>query len=212
MSWHGRLDYQAALQLMELRRAELIAGERSEGELVLCEHPPVITCGRHSHTDNVLLSERELKRRGIALAKIDRGGDVSYHGPGQLMIYPVVRVGVRVHAFLQSLSEALAELAKSYGVSQARWRGDEPGLWVDDRKLAACGIHLSQGVSIHGFSLNVSTPSAAWECIVPCGLSGPGPVSLAELVAPGLSVPSIQEVAERSLPLLRDALAEYGLG
>lgn len=210
MAWCGHLPYEEALRRMETHRAALLADERRAG-LILCEHAPVITCGRSSQERNLLFSAEELKRQGIELVKIGRGGDLTYHGPGQLMVYPVVRVGVRVSAFLESLANVLGAVAESYGVEGARWRRDEPGLWLGERKLAACGLHLSRGVSIHGFSLNVSTPPAAWHCIVPCGLAGPGPIALAEALPPGAPVPSVADVAERVLPRLHAALLPYGL-
>jgi lipoyl(octanoyl) transferase len=210
MAWCGSLPYAEALRRMEARRAAVLARTQPAG-LILCEHAPVITRGRSSNDQNLLVSAEELERRGIELVNIGRGGDLTYHGPGQLMVYPVVRVGVAVSAFLECLAQALGDVARSYGVEGARWRRDEPGLWLGDRKLAACGLHLSRGVSIHGFSLNVSTPPSAWHCIVPCGLQGPGPISLAEALPPGESLPSVPEVAQRLLPLLHAALLPYGL-
>jgi lipoyl(octanoyl) transferase len=195
---------------MEARRAAMIAGSE-EGQLILCEHAPVITCGRSSHLENLLLSTQERERRGIALVEIARGGDLTYHGPGQLMIYPIVRVGVAVSAFLESIALVLAELAHSYGAAGAAWRRDEPGLWLGDRKMAACGLHIQRGVSIHGFSFNVSTPPADWHCIVPCGLAGPAPISLAEAMPADTRPPTVAEVAVRAWPLLRAALLPYGL-
>jgi lipoyl(octanoyl) transferase len=210
MSFQGQLAYPVALRQMEARRAGMIAGDL-QGQLILCEHSPVITCGRSSHAENLLLSTDERKRRGIALVEIARGGDLTYHGPGQLMVYPIVRVGVAVSAFLETIASVLSELARSYGVTGAHWRRDEPGVWIGERKLAACGLHIQRGVSIHGFSFNVSTPPTAWHCIVPCGLAGPSPISLAEALPPGRPTPTVAEVAERALPLLREALLAYGL-
>jgi lipoyl(octanoyl) transferase len=195
---------------MEERRVQMLAEERAAG-LLLCEHDPVITCGRSSHEENLLVSAEELQRRGIELVEIGRGGDLTYHGPGQLMVYPVVRVGVRVSAYLECIAGVLGRVAEHFGVMGARWRRDEPGLWLGERKLAACGLHLSHGISIHGYALNVSTPPADWHCIVPCGLQGPGPVSLAEAMPSARAVPTVAEVAEQALPLLLDALAAYGL-
>jgi lipoate-protein ligase B len=210
MSFRGRLAYPEALSQMEACRAGMIAGD-VQGQLILCEHAPVITCGRSSHLENLLLSEEERQRRGIELVEIARGGDLTYHGPGQLMVYPVVRVGVKVSAVLETIAAVLGELARSYGAEGARWRRDEPGLWIGERKLAACGLHIQRGVSIHGFSFNVSTPPADWHCIVPCGLAGPSPISLAEALPSGAHTPTVAEVAQRALPRLREALLPYGL-
>ncbi len=210
MSFQGRLAYPDALGQMEARRASMISGEL-QGQLILCEHAPVITCGRSSHPENLLLSAEERQRRGIDLVEIARGGDLSYHGPGQLMVYPIVRVGVAVSAFLEAIAAVLGEVARSYGVQDAHWRRDEPGLWIGERKLAACGLHIQRGVSIHGFSFNVATPPSAWHCIVPCGLVGPLPISLGEALPSGARTPTVAEVAERAWPRLREALLPYGL-
>jgi lipoyl(octanoyl) transferase len=210
MSFRGRVAYAEALSQMEDRRTAMNAGN-TPGQLILCEHAPVITCGRSSHLENLLLSTEERERRGIELVEIARGGDLTYHGPGQLMVYPIVRIGVAVSAFLETLSSVLGEVAQSYGVPGARWRRDEPGLWIGERKLAACGLHIQRGVSIHGFSFNVSTPPEDWHCIVPCGLAGPAPISLAEALPAGVVAPTVSEVAERAWPRLREALLAYGL-
>jgi lipoyl(octanoyl) transferase len=119
-------------------------------------------------------------------------------------------VGVRVSAFLQSIAEALAILANDLGVPGAEWRSAEAGLWLRDRKLAACGLNLRRGVSIHGYAFNVRTPPEDWRYIVPCGLAGPGPISLSEALA-GSATPSMEACAGQALPLLHRALAPYGL-
>lgn len=210
MAWYGRIAYAKALAEMQRLRAVMIADPERLGTLILCEHPPTITCGKHSESGNVLLSKDELERRGVARVAVERGGDVTYHGPGQLMVYPVVRVGIRVSAYLQDLANVLAAVATKSGVDGAEWQAAEPGLWLGGRKLAACGLNLKRGVSIHGYALNVSTPAVAWQSIVPCGLAGPGPVSLAEML-PEERVPSVEKVAEWALPVLVDALIGYGL-
>ncbi|MCP4446888.1 MAG: lipoyl(octanoyl) transferase LipB [Myxococcales bacterium] len=210
MSWYGPLPYAETLAEMKRLREAMLADRAMPGCLILCEHPPTVTCGKGSESGNVLLGSEELERRGIGLVPIERGGDVTYHGPGQLMVYPVVRVGVRVRAFLEDLAGALAKLAQGFGVDGAAWQHSEAGLWVGSRKLAACGLHLRRGVSIHGFSFNVCTPPEAWNCIVPCGLSGPGPISLSEAMATK-PPPGVAECAEAALPLLRSVLESYGL-
>lgn len=209
MTWLGRADYATTVARMQAHRRALVAGDSSAACLLLCEHEPVITCGKRADQDNILLSDAERQQRGISLVESERGGDVTYHGPGQLMVYPVVRVGVKVSRFLEALARGLALVAESYGVHGARWRREEAGLWVGTRKLAACGLHISRGVSIHGYALNVSTPPESWSCIVPCGLTGPGPVSLAELTKQ--TAPTVEEVALVALPILSEVLEDYGL-
>ncbi len=209
MAWYGRLEYAQALCEMQRLRECMVSDASRPGALILCEHPPTITCGKHSKAENVLLSPAECERRGIALVQIERGGDVTYHGPGQLMVYPVVRVGVKVRAFLEDVAHALADVAADFGEPNARWDSSEAGLWVGARKLAACGLNLKHGVSIHGFALNVSTPPEAWHSIVPCGLVGASPVSLAE--ASGRSELTPQSVAGAAVSRLHQCLVSYGL-
>ncbi len=205
------LVYREALDWMESVRDSMIADPNQSGQLMLCQHPPTITCGKHSQKAHVLLSEEARTRAGIALEYIERGGDVTYHGPGQLMIYPVVRVGIHISVFLETLADALAELAMGYGVEGATWQKTDAGLWLKGRKLAACGLHLRRGVSIHGFALNVCTPAADWNCIVPCGLSGPPPVSLHEAMGDRDGRPSVEQCAQRLRPILERVLMPYGL-
>lgn len=210
MSWYGRLPYLQALAEMQRLRDVMVGDPDVPGCLILCEHPPTITCGKHSRSENILLPASELEERGVLVVPIERGGDVTYHGPGQLMVYPVVRVGVRVSAFLQSIAEALTVLANDLGVPGAEWRSEEAGLWLEGRKLAACGLNLQRGVSIHGYAFNLRTPPEDWHYIVPCGLAGPGPISLSEALE-GRAAPTIEACASRALPLLHKALAPYGL-
>jgi lipoate-protein ligase B len=128
--------------------------------------------------------------------QIERGGDVTYHGPGQLMIYPSVRVK-RVVEFLARVAGALAEAAAALGAPGAEWRRDPAGLWLGDGKLAACGIHVARGVSVHGWAFNVATPADAWRAINPCGLSC-RQVSLAEAAGGPIAVADVAgEVAPR---------------
>ena len=208
--FRGLVAYPEAVREMQEHRAAMIAGDAG-GKLILCEHAPIITSGRSSKRENLLLSAEERGSRGIDFAEIARGGDLTYHGPGQLMVYPIVRVGVAVSAYLECIAQVLAELAQSFGAAGARWRRDEPGLWVGERKLAACGLHIQRGISIHGFAFNVCTPPHDWHCIVPCGLPGPGPISLAEVLPSDAVAPSVAEFASRAWPLLQAALRAYGL-
>ena len=210
MSWYGQLSHPQALLEMERLRDAMIASPDMSGSLILCEHPPTITCGKHSKAENILLPAEELERRGIAVEPIDRGGDVTYHGPGQLMVYPVVRVGIRVSAYLEALADALSALAAEFGIPNAKWRSDDAGLWLGQRKLAACGLNLRRGVSIHGYAFNLRTPPNDWRCIVPCGLVGPGPISLEEALE-GREAPTMHACVQAALPLLHQALAPYGL-
>jgi lipoyl(octanoyl) transferase len=137
-----------------------------DGEILLCEHPAVITLGRSAVPDNVL------DAGDVPVERIERGGDVTYHGPGQLMIYPIVRIR-GVVAFLERVAAAIVESCAAAGVGGAAWRREPAGVWLGERKLAACGIHVARGVPVHGFALDVATPPEAWRRIRPCGLDVP---------------------------------------
>jgi len=162
--WLGRAEYRRVLDEQIAERERVWAG--APGTVFLCEHPPVITLGRSANRANVLAAGE------VPVVPIERGGDVTYHGPGQLMVYPVVRVK-SVVAFLETVARALAETCAAFGVTGAEWRRDPAGLWLGEAKLGACGIHVARGVSTHGWALNVATPDDAWKRIRPCGLLVP---------------------------------------
>jgi lipoyl(octanoyl) transferase len=192
--WAGRADYEPVLARQLALREQVWAG--GDGLVVLCEHPPVITLGRSANRANVLAAD------DVPVVPIDRGGDVTYHGPGQLMIYPVVRVKSVVD-FLARVAGALAETSAAFGVTGAVWRRDPAGLWLGDAKLGACGIHIARGVSTHGWALNVATPPEAWRRIVPCGLSVPQ-ISLSS--AAGREI-AVADVAREAGPRIAAALS-----
>jgi len=162
--WLGRADYRRVLADQLAMRERVWAGE--PGVVMLCEHPPVITLGRSASRDNIV------DAGDVPIERIERGGEVTYHGPGQLMVYPIVRVKSVVD-FLARVGGAIAAVADALGVAGAEWRRDPAGVWLGEAKLAACGIHVARGVSVHGFAVNVDTPDAAWRGIKPCGLAVP---------------------------------------
>ena len=149
----------------------------------------------------IVVAANVLAPGDIPIERIERGGDVTYHGPGQLMVYPVVRVRGVVD-FLSRVAGALADACAAVGVAGAEWRRDPAGVWLGSAKLAACGIHIARGVSVHGFALNVCTPSDAWRGIRPCGLS------VAQIsVADALGAPvTVEQVAVEAGPRLVHAL------
>ena len=170
----GRVRYGDALALQQE-----IASARKQGlgpdHLLLLEHPHVITMGRNGHAENLLASDEVKARSGIEYFPTDRGGDVTYHGPGQLVGYPIMDlrewkrdVGAYVRALEQTIIDTLAE----YGIEAGRIP-KLTGVWVDGRKIAAIGVHLSRWVTSHGFALNVSTDLTYFQYIVPCGLTLP---------------------------------------
>ncbi len=167
----GRVDYGRALQLQrELWR--LRDEDGIPDMLVLLEHDPVITLGRSAKVSNLLVSETELARRGVALYRIERGGDVTFHGPGQLVGYPLFRLetgiaGVRwfVERVESALVRALAELGVKSGL-----RPGHIGVWCDERKIASIGVAVKRRVTFHGFALNVTTDLDAFRLMNPCGM------------------------------------------
>ena len=170
----GRIDYASALELQQ----RLVA-ERQQGlicdQLLLLEHPHVITMGRNGHRENLLAHEDVLARAGIAYHPTDRGGDVTYHGPGQLVGYPILdlREWKRdVGAYVRSIEQVLIDTLAGFGIAAGRIPG-LTGVWVDGRKIAAIGVHISRWVTSHGFALNVSTDLSYFRYIVPCGLARP---------------------------------------
>jgi lipoyl(octanoyl) transferase len=170
--WLGRAGYKRVLADQLAARERVWAGDA--GVIYLCEHPPVLTLGRSATTANIL------DAGDIPIERIERGGEVTYHGPGQLMIYAIVKIA-SVVGFLERVAGAIAEGCAELGVDGAAWQREPAGVWRAGAKLAACGIHVARGVPVHGWALNVDTPPAIWTRIRPCGLSVPQ-VSIAQIV------------------------------
>ena len=177
-------------------QAELVA-RRKAGEipdlLVLCQHPPVITLGRNARRENLLLPEEELARRGVEVHASNRGGDVTFHGPGQLVGYPIIDLsGWRkdVAAYVRALEEVLIRTASTVGVEAGRKAAPRQkrqlytGVWVGEEKLAAIGVHISRWITSHGFALNVTTDVNYFDLIVPCGIADKSVTSLERLCEP----------------------------
>lgn len=209
----GRVPYREGLEiqarLVELRKSEAIGDV-----LVLLEHPPVLTLGRNSNAngggrENLVLTDEALAARGVEVIETNRGGDITYHGPGQLVGYPIfdLRGPVRGERkwlgpvdFVRRIEEALIRTMADYGVAAQRVPG-RTGVWtqpngsVEEKKIAAIGIHVSAGVTSHGFALNVTTDLRDFAWIVPCGISDRGVTSL-ELESQSTDL-SLQTAAER---------------
>ena len=167
----GRRDYAEVLALQECRRAAVIGG--APDCLLLVEHLPVITLGRRGNERHILVREAPVVR-------VSRGGDVTYHGPGQLVGYPIVdlaRRGADVHRYLWDLEAVLIAAAGRFGVCAGRLPG-LTGVWIGTDKLAAIGVGIRRWVTMHGFALNVADLRAPFAAIVPCGLAGTGVTSL----------------------------------
>jgi lipoyl(octanoyl) transferase len=191
----GLVDYAAALELQRERVAQRKAGTIPD-TLLLLEHPHVYTLGRNARQENMLVSAEWLASRGARVFQTDRGGDVTYHGPGQLVGYPILDLTQHrrdISWYMRSLEEVFIRTARDYGVEAERLPG-AAGVWVGNDKLAAMGVHLSRWVTSHGFALNVNTDLRYFEWIVPCGLHGKGVTSLAKLLGRAVEM---EEVAAR---------------
>ena len=192
----GVVDYREALSLQERLREARQAGELPDVLLTL-EHPPVYTRGRRSRPGELPMGEEWYAAQGIDVVETDRGGLVTYHGPGQLVGYPIVRVD-DVVGYVRTLESAVVRALVGEGVVQARSRPREghryTGVWVEDRKIASIGVHLSRGVATHGFAVNVENDLGPFSWIVPCGLDG---VSMTSLLRETGRTPSVMKCFRR---------------
>jgi lipoyl(octanoyl) transferase len=178
----GPRPYLEVLELQrELCRAR-IAGETSEDVLLLVEHEPVVTLGRGTRAASLPLPPAELERRGLSVVEVERGGDVTYHGPGQLVGYPILDLREHredLHWYLRTLEDALITALGTLGIEAGRNPG-LTGVWTAGRKIASIGIHVKQWVTLHGFALNVTTDLAGFDLVVPCGIQNVVMTSVAE--------------------------------
>jgi len=174
--WLGRLDYRKAWDLQHELVAQRAAGDIPD-QLLLVEHEPVLTLGRQSDPAHILATPDDLASRRIDVIRVERGGEVTYHGPGQLVAYPIVRLadrGLLIRPFVRLLEDAMAQTAAAFGVL-AGGRDGLPGLWCaaesdHPRKLGALGLRVERGVSYHGIALNVTTNMSNFDLIDPCGV------------------------------------------
>jgi lipoate-protein ligase B len=173
VEWLGRRPYGEVLELQRTIAAERIAGTRPD-TLLLVEHDPVVTLGRSTKREHLLLSEKALAARGVELFDIERGGDVTFHGPGQLVGYPIFDLQQHkpdLHWYLRTLEQVLIDTLGDFGVKGGRV-DKYTGVWVEDRKIASIGVHARSWVTWHGFALNVSTDLSYFDIMVPCGIGG----------------------------------------
>ena len=199
----GRLDYKEAWEVQLATHAAVVVGD-APPTLLLVEHPPVVTFGKKGGRENLLVREDFLLEQGFSLYDVERGGDVTYHGPGQLVGYPIFRVGRRVQAYLRGLEGAMMSVLANYGVEGVGSPG-YAGVWVGNDKVVAIGVAIKRDVSFHGFAMNVSTNLNHFNYIVPCGLQGKGVASLSSLL--GRQV-SLDEVKPKLVAAFREVFSE----
>lgn len=182
----SQVPYRAALELQR-ELVERVFRENSPGILLLLEHPPVVTLGRGAKREHLLLPEHGLRERGIEVYEVERGGDVTYHGPGQIVGYPLLNLQFwrkDVHAFLRALEEVLIRFLGRFGIAAFRFP-PYTGVWVGEKqpkKIAAIGVAVRHWVTYHGFALNVALDLSPFRYIVPCGIGDFAVTSLEELL------------------------------
>ncbi|MCA9916771.1 MAG: lipoyl(octanoyl) transferase LipB [Anaerolineales bacterium] len=203
VDWAGRVDYLAAWEQQQELVAERIENPETEDHLLLLEHPPTYTLGRNGHLQNLLLNQDELAKRNIAFYQVDRGGDITYHGPGQLVGYPILSLrrvynqpGLgMVQRYVTDLEEVIIQTVAQFGIEAQRFAGHR-GVWVETAtgldKLAAIGVRIQRGgITSHGFALNVNPVLSYFNYIIPCGIVDHGVVSMSALSPTAVTIPDV---------------------
>ena len=186
-AWDIQEEYFSNTIAIKRQNRQLDSSILTENHLLLVEHPPVFTIGKSGKIDHLLLKEEVLKSKGIAFFKTNRGGDITFHGPGQLVGYPILDLDnffTDIHKYLRYLEEIIIKTLSDFGLNSARSDG-ETGVWLDlgtpfARKICAMGVRASRWVTMHGFALNINTDLSYFDYIVPCGIQGKGVTSIAK--------------------------------
>jgi lipoyl(octanoyl) transferase len=197
----GRLPYVTALEVQRAAARARISGALRQDVLFLVEHPPVVTLGRTAKSANLVASRQSLADRGVELHEVERGGDVTFHGPGQLVGYPIVdlkRHKQDLHWYLRQVEQALITAIAEFGIAGERSAG-YTGVWTGGRKIASIGVHARDWVTWHGFALNVTTQLSWFDLIVPCGISGVDMTSIArETASDSVPLTGVEDAAARA--------------
>ncbi len=210
----GTMPYAEALELQRAVARARISGALPNDILLLVEHPSVITLGRSFKQANLLASPEFLQARGVELYEVERGGDVTFHGPGQLVGYPIIDLKAHrqdLHWFLRQVEQALIDAVAAVDVVGER-RAGQTGVWVAGRKLASIGVHARDWVTWHGFALNVATDLSMFELMVPCGIAAVEMTSVARELArdeQGIDVPALD--AEMRAAVATSVASVFGL-
>ena len=195
----GRISYGDSMKLMQERFEARLRGEVADA-IFLLEHEPVLTLGRSADESNILIDRKRLAEQGVEVYHSGRGGDVTYHGPGQLVGYPVIELPKErrdVRKYVHDIEELMIRVIAEYGIRGGRLDG-KIGTWIDEnRKIGAIGVRLSKWVTSHGFALNVSTDMQGFELIIPCGLKDLGVTSIERESGQAPSMKEVTDHAER---------------
>ena len=190
-SFLGRISYSKSLDIQKTLQNNIICGDDSScGQILFLEHEPVITVGKFGSNENLLASRQVLEERGIELFETNRGGDFTYHGPGQLVCYPVLdlkKFGLTVKKYVYLLEEVIIQTLDDYGLDAER-KDKFPGVWVGESKIAFIGIYVKKHVTMHGFSLNIENQADNFSHIIPCGISE-------------LKITSVSEVLDKNIDM-----------
>ncbi|UCC50053.1 MAG: lipoyl(octanoyl) transferase LipB [Gemmatimonadota bacterium] len=206
----GLTAYGEALALQRQLVQARSGGELTDDVLILLEHPRVITLGRGARVSNLRASTEVLAGLGVQVQEVERGGDVTYHGPGQLVGYPLVDLGRHkkdLHWYLRQLEEVLIQALGTFGITAGRVPG-YTGVWVDDRKIASIGVHVSRWVTSHGFALNVTTDLADFDLIIPCGIEAVKMTSVERETGRAHSIVKVGDKVARSFAEVFDLTVE----
>ena len=197
----GLIPYREAWELQRRLAEQRRAGEVPD-TLLLLQHPHTYTIGRSGSRDHVFLSDVQLAARGITCLEVDRGGDVTYHGPGQLVGYPIVDLGLKpdVGAYLRALEAGLIAMLADFGIAAGRLPGFT-GVWIEgQRKIAAIGVKVASGITTHGFALNVSTDLSLFAHILPCGIRDKGVASMASELGRAPDMTAVEDAVAARFP------------
>lgn len=189
----GMVPYTTAIVLQESYAKAILDGTGPE-TLILLEHPHVITLGRGFHKENLLMSPELLAEHGVAVEETGRGGDVTYHGPGQVVGYPILNIANKpdLHLYLRNLEELMIRTVADFGIAADRKPG-MTGIWVGDEKIGAIGVRVVRWITSHGFALNVNTDLKYFDYIVPCGIKQFGVTSLQKLLGHEILIQEVHE-------------------
>ncbi len=217
----GLIPYQQAWDLQTILHARLVANKRSgypepqKHYFLLCEHPPVYTLGKSGSEDHLRIDDRKRKEFSIEYFRINRGGDITFHGPGQLVGYPILDLDLiftDVHRYVRSLEEVIIRTLRHYNINGIR-NDRYTGVWVQSnqvspevRKICAIGVHLSRWVTMHGFAFNVNTNLSYFDHIIPCGISDPDKsvCSLSSLLDKDVDLPNVKDLVVREFGVVFD--------
>jgi lipoyl(octanoyl) transferase len=205
----GTVDYVEAHRLQRALQAKRIAGEIDDVVLLL-EHPPVLTMGRSAKEQHIIAAPEVLAARGISVHEVGRGGDATYHGPGQLVAYPIIDLKPDrrdVRKYMWSLEETMIRTCADFGLSADRVEGLN-GAWIGDRKVGAVGVRISRWVTMHGLALNADSDLTHFDLIVPCGIRDKTVTSLSSELGRTVGVPEVLDPLARNFAQLYDAEVE----